>query len=78
MYGTTYEERAQLAEAKVERLEEENEQLRDALRRASDEPNIDRARAIADAILTPKTMTVTQEMAKDAGCPDMVGMKVEF
>jgi len=42
-----YGEMMQLAE----NLEIENEKLRHALRMASEEPNIDKARAIADAIL---------------------------
>jgi chromosome segregation ATPase len=33
---------------------DENAKLRDALRRAADEPNIDKARAIADAALEEK------------------------
>ena len=37
----------------IDRLRLEIATLRDALRRASDEPNIDKAMAIADRILTP-------------------------
>jgi HAMP domain-containing protein len=38
--------------AEVESLRAEIERMREALRRAADEPNIDKARAIADAALS--------------------------
>ena len=38
----------------IERLAAEIKRLKDALRRAADEPNIDRARTIADAALEGK------------------------